>query len=87
MERFIQIYDHGEAVCVELKGADLLNQLKAQLKARLQKLLAESDKPVVIDLSDAWWLAEVPMPEIDAFFYQCTEIGRPCKVHRLRNQS
>ncbi|MCX8048154.1 MAG: hypothetical protein N3A55_00645 [Methylohalobius sp.] len=86
MERFIQIHDRGEVICVELKGAKALNHLKEQLRTQFKRLLTESNKPVVIDLSDAWWLADLPMPEIDAFFYQCTKIGRPCKVQRLRDQ-
>lgn len=86
MESLIQIHDQGEVICVELKGASALSHLKEHLKAKLQTLLLESQKPVVIDVSDAWWLADSPMPEIDAFFYQCNEIGRNCKIRRLRNK-
>lgn len=86
MERFIQIQEQGDCVRVLIKGAYALNLLREQLRTRFNRLLLDPDKPIVVDLSDAWWDAESWLAEIDAFFYRCTEVGRSCTIQGLERQ-
>ncbi|GAB6067683.1 hypothetical protein JCM13664_10010 [Methylothermus subterraneus] len=81
MERFICIREKDDAVYVTLQGGRALSARKGSLLANLQALLT-AGKPLVIDVQDAWWLADDLEREIDRLFYQCTEIGLSCKVLR-----